>query len=252
MFMRHVKKWGGGVLDALLPPQCLTCDAPVSEQGSFCAGCFGSAVFITEPCCIACGRPFSHAAEGGRDMICQRCFAEPPAWRQSRAALLYDAHSRKIVLSLKHGDRTDLAQALGGMMARAGVKLLAEADLVVPVPLHPAKLRARRYNQAALLARDIGRRSATAVCVDLLVRTRATLPLGDLSAEHRAAMMDGAIGVRRGRGNRLLGQHVLLIDDVLTTGATAGACARALLGSGAAQVDVLVAARVPDPRDALG
>ena len=133
-------------------------------------------------------------------------------------------------------------------MARAGAALLHDADLLVPVPLHRRRLIARRYNQAALLARALSRRTGLPVLLDGLWRTRATRPLGDLSAAARALQVDGAFALRPARAAAVLGRRVLLIDDVLTSGATSAACTRALLAAGAADVDVLVAARVPDPR----
>lgn len=237
------------MLDALLPPQCLCCDAPVGGQGQLCSSCFSAVHFITDPCCASCGRPFSHAGEGDAKGLCPGCHAARPAWGQARAAMVYDAHSKGMVLALKHGDRPELANALGAMMARAGAAMLRRVDLLVPVPLHPARLRARRYNQAALLARAVGRSSGTAVQVDALVRLHATQPLGELSAEDRAATVAGVFAARRGAGARLAGLRVALVDDVLTSGATAEACTLALLHAGVAAVDVLVAARVPHPRD---
>lgn len=239
---------GGAVLDALLPPQCVLCDAPVTAGGGFCRPCFAAVHVISPPCCTCCGVPFGHAGQAGRDSVCPRCLEHPPPWRCARAALQYDVHSRRIILALKHGDRTELAAPLGAMMARAGAALLAEAEIIVPVPLHPQRLRARRYNQAALLARAVGRIGGVSVGVDILVRTRATSPLGELSAEQREVMVAGAFGVRLGSGVRIHGRRVLLVDDVLTSGATARGCVQALIGAGAARVDVLAAARVPDPR----
>jgi ComF family protein len=245
---RRVGRIGRAVLDALLPPQCLTCDTPVAEPGHFCAGCFTATHFITEPHCRRCGVPFAHALEGGVERICPQCRDMPPPWGQARAALRYDIHSRRVILPLKHGDRTELARALAPMMARAGAVLLAEADLLVPVPLHRRRLRARRYNQSALLAQQLHRLTELPVCVDALIRLRATPPLGTLSAEQRARAVDGVFALRPGRDSLIRGRRILLIDDVLTSGATAGACARVLLAAGAARVDVLTAARVPDPR----
>jgi ComF family protein len=152
------------------------------------------------------------------------------------------------VLPFKHADRTELAGVLAAHMARAGAALLHEADLLVPVPLHRRRLFQRRYNQAALLARALARPARIAVLPDALARLRATPPLGDKSAAERAVTVAGAFAVRPGRAMRIAGQRVLLIDDVMTSGATANACAAALLAAGAADVAVLVAARVPDPR----
>jgi ComF family protein len=235
------------VLDLLLPPSCLTCDAAVDAPGRFCATCFDKAQFITQPFCRRCAAPFSHAGQGVAG-ICPHCIEYPPTWSQARAALRYDAHSRRLILPLKHGDRPELARSLAPMMVRAGAAVLERADLLVPVPLHPSRLRARRYNQAALLAREISRIATVPARLDALVRLRITQPLGDLSADERARTVQNAFAPRRGATPALQGHRIVLIDDVLTSGATCGACTLALLAAGASNVDVLVAARVPDPR----
>lgn len=235
-------------LDLLLPPECLTCDAPVDVPGRFCARCFAITAFITDPMCAVCGVPFTHPGQGGPEGLCPGCRSHPPPWGQARAALRYDAQSRRLVLPMKHADRPDLARPLAALMARAGAGLLDRAEVLVPVPLHRRRLFARRYNQAALLSAALARLAARPAVLDALVRVRATPSLGDLTAEARAATVAGAFAVRPNRRPRLAGRRVLLIDDVMTSGATASACAGALLSAGAAEVDVLVAARVPDPR----
>jgi ComF family protein len=235
-------------LDVLLPPQCLTCDAPVPDPGLFCRDCFNATCFIAEPCCRTCGVPFAFALEGGFERLCPQCRDSPPPWRHARAAMEYDAHSRRTILPLKYADRTELAPALARMMARAGATLLKDADLLVPVPMHPSRLRRRRYNQAALLARALARISHIPTCLDALARSRATRPLEALSAERRAATVANAIQVTPQGRCHLPGRNVVLIDDVLTSGATAAACTLALQAAGAASIDILVAARVPDPR----
>ena len=154
----------------------------------------------------------------------------------------------RLILPFKHADRIELVRGLAPLMARAGAALLAGAEILVPVPLHRRRLFTRRYNQAALLARALGGVARRPAILDALIRHRATVPLGDRNAEERALEVAGAFIVRPGRAAALAGRHVLLIDDVMTSGATANACARALRGAGAAAVDVLVAARVPDPR----
>jgi len=240
--------FGRAILELLLPPHCPTCDTQVAIQGTFCPTCFNALSFITEPLCRICGRPFTSLARTDPSRTCITCSSEPPPWREARGALLYNGAARKLILPLKHADRQENATFLATHMARAGRALLADADLLVPVPLHRWRLFRRGYNQAALLAQALSRHSRTPVCLDALRRTRRTRMLGHLSAAERAREMHGAIGARPSRAARIAGARVLLIDDVMTTGATAGACAHALLEAGAAHIDVLVASRVADPR----
>ncbi len=231
------------LLDLLLPPQCLACDRPVSAPGQLCGGCFGRMTFIARPLCARCGAP----ASAGAAALCRHCERHPPLYDRARGALRYDEQSRPLLLGFKYADRTELAPALARFMAQAGAALLREADLLVPVPLHRARLLARRYNQAALLALALGRQAGRPVLVDALRRHRHTTPLGQLSAAARRDMLAGSIAVMPRQAHRLAGRRVLLIDDVLTSGATADACAQALLAAGALAVDVLAAARVAPP-----
>ena len=243
---------GSRALDALLPPHCLTCDAPVAVQGTQCAECFAGLSFVTAPWCEVCGVPFPHRGAGLPDgaggLLCETCAAQRPAFDAARAALRYDDGARRLILPFKHADRTELAAPLAARMARAGAALLARAELIAPVPLHWRRLWQRRYNQAALLAAALGRRAHRPVIPDLLRRTRATPPLGDHGAAERAELVADAFDVAARHRARLAGRRVLLVDDVMTSGATAEACARALRTAGAAAVDVLAAARVPDRR----
>ncbi len=245
--MAQIKAVCRGVLDLLLPPLCARCGETVSEPGQLCAGCFQQMSFIAEPLCRGCGVPFATVAQAGAARICETCTRSPPPWRQARAALLYDDAAKSLILPLKHDDRGDLIAVLGLHMHRAGAALLAGADLLVPVPLHRRRLLHRRFNQAALLAQEVGRRAGLPVLSDGLRRPHATGALGFSSARERAEALRGAIVPRAERRARLAGKRVLLIDDVLTSGATARACAEALLDAWALNVDVLVASRVPHP-----
>ncbi len=237
-----LRRWGRLALDVLVPPLCLACENPVADPGQFCAACFAQVHLIAPPLCERCGVPFEAAGQGGARGVCTDCRTEPPAWQRARAPLAYDAVARRLVLPLKYADRPETARHLAPLMARAGAALLAEAQVIVPVPLHRRRLFERRYNQAAVLARALARPAVPAL-LDALVRTRATAPLGELGREARALAVAGAFAVRSARAAALRGKNVLLVDDVLTSGATAGGCARALLEAGAASVDVLALAR---------
>jgi len=235
-------------LDLLLPPTCILCSTPVDAPGLLCGACFGELNAVGAPCCFCCGVPFElawHAAEGG---LCQRCIDSPPPFERARAALRYDNASRRLVLPFKHGDRIEFAAVLARLMVQAGADLLREADVIVPVPLHRRRLFVRRYNQAALLAQALGRMTGRRAMVDALARVAATRSLDGKSAAERRDEVAAAFAVRPRRASQLEGRRILLIDDVMTSGATAAACGAALLAAGAAAVDVLVAVRVPDPR----
>jgi ComF family protein len=243
-----MRRSGRVALDLLLPPRCAACDASVDEQGALCADCFGRTNFVTAPMCVRCGVPFASVEQGGAEGLCPGCHEHPPLFRQARAALRYDDHARRLILPLKHGGRIELARVLAPMMLRGGSAVVSGAEVLVPVPLHRRRLFERTYNQAAVLAFAVGRLAGRPVLPDALLRTRRTAPLDEKSPEERAREVAGAITVRRSRGGRIAGRSVLLIDDVMTSGATSNACAAALLEAGATAVDVLVAARVPDPR----
>ena len=232
-------------LDALLPPQCLGCGALVDEPGALCAECWDSVVFLGPPECAACGLPFEYSL--GEGALCGACSRHRPVFERARAAIAYDDASRRLILAFKHGDRTDAAPAFARWLVRAGGALVGDAECIVPVPLHWSRLFARRYNQAALLAQHLGRLAGVPVVPDTLVRRRRTPAQVRMGWAARRRNLAGACTVRpRGRA-RLEGRRVLLVDDVLTTGATATACARTLLRAGAGAIDVLTLARVVRP-----
>jgi ComF family protein len=237
---------GRQLIDAILPPRCQKCGALVTAPGSLCSACWSELHFLSAPCCACCGYPFEREVVPGA--LCASCMAAPPSYRRARAALAYDAGSRDMILAFKHADRAELAKLFVRWMAQAGDELLQEADLIVPVPLHWRRLLFRRYNQAALLALLLGRLSGKPVVPDLLLRRRATEKQGHLSRLGRARNVQGAFGLRPSDRRRLAGKRVLLIDDVITTGATVEGCCRTLLGAGAAGVDVLALAQVIRPR----
>ncbi|WP_425450287.1 ComF family protein [Virgifigura deserti] len=240
-----VRRIGRAALNAVLPPRCLKCGAVVDQPGLLCPSCWASVTFLAPPCCAACGYPFEFAM--GEGALCGACSRDRPLYDRARAVLRYDEASRDIILGFKHGDRTDGASALGRWMARAGAELLAEAEVIVPVPLHWLRLFTRRYNQAALLALALSRSSGVPVAVDVLRRRRATPPQGRMSATARRRNVEGAFVVKPERRDRIADRRVLLVDDVLTTGATVNACTRALRRGGAAAVDILTVAQVVRP-----
>jgi ComF family protein len=234
-------------LDLVYPPLCMSCRAQVREPGALCAACWQAVHFLDGPMCACCGLPFEF--DPGPGTLCAACHADPPAFDAARAVMRYDEASRGPILALKHGDRLDLAPAFARWLDRGGRALLDEADLILPVPLHRARLWSRRYNQAAELARGLGRLSGKPTQLFALQRARATPSQGAMpSATARRRNMRGAFRVDPRHKSAIAGRNILLVDDVLTTGATVEACARALKRAGAAKVLVLALARVVRPR----
>jgi ComF family protein len=234
-------------LDIALPTLCVSCREPVNGEG-VCAKCWAKLSFIAPPYCPRLGIPFVY--DPGPELLSMEAIANPPAYQRARAAVRYDDVARTLVHALKYQDRTDLAPAMGRWMARAGRELLEGADALAPVPLHWRRGWSRRYNQSGALARVIERQSGVKLASEALRRVRPTQQQIGLSRSERASNVQGAFKVAPERKADIAGRRVILVDDVLTSGATVDACARALLRAKAAQVDVLVFARVVDTHKA--
>ncbi len=231
-----------GALDWILPPRCLACGTVVDETGTLCADCWGRLTLISDPICRVCGIPLP--VDPGGDPVCGACFAEPPSFARARAGLVYDDASRPLILGFKHADRTHAVRVLARLALIPAREILAEADLVAPVPLHRWRLFRRRYNQSALLAGALAKATGREHVPDLLERVRATRTQGGLDRRQRERNVAGAMRVRAQHRDRVMGKAVVVVDDVITTGATVSACATALKRAGAARVDVIAAARV--------
>ncbi len=232
------------MLDQILPPRCAVTGDVVAEQGMLSPAGWQSLTFIASPFCRVCGVPFafSDPTLSGVEMLCPDCTESQPPFSAARAALVYDAGSRDLILRFKHADQTQLAVTFAPMLARCGGEILKEADMIVPVPLHRWRLLRRRYNQSALLALGLARECGKPCIPDALHRLRATPPQGHKRAKDRARNVRKAFTVKPGIDLR--GRKIILVDDVYTTGATVRECAHALNNSGAAAVYVLSVARV--------
>ena len=231
-------------LDLALPTLCPACREPIDGRG-LCPACWSKLSFITRPYCERLGIPFVY--DPGPGILSMEAIADPPAYHRARAAVRFDEISRALVHALKYGDRLDLAPMMGHWISRAGRELLAEADALVPVPLHWRRLWARRFNQSAMLAGAISADCGVPIAATALKRIKATAQQVGLSRSERAANIQGAFRVPEEAKPAVTGRRLVLVDDVLTSGATVEGCARALLRAGAANVDVLIFARVADP-----
>ena len=248
----HLARLRGGfravlrhALDAALPPLCPSCRDPLGDGVGLCAACWSKLSFIEPPYCARLGIPFTY--DPGPGLLSMEAIAAPPAYDRARAAVRYDDTARALVLSFKYGDRLDLAPMMGQWMARAGRELLKDSDALIPVPLHWSRLWSRRFNQSAALAGSISNAVGVPVLHDTLKRVRATPQQVGLSKTERADNVQGAFKVPPGQKAEVAGRRLVLVDDVLTSGATVDTCARALLRAGAKHVDVLVFARVVAP-----
>ena len=236
--MRHgMQRVAVALRDALYPLTCLLCHAPVGSPG-LCPACHRDAPFVTGAACDTCGAPLPGSADAPAS--CDGCLAAPPPWDDGHAAMRYAGSGRRLVLQLKHGDRTELAQAAALWIRRRARDVLTPDTVIVPVPLHRLRLLRRRYNQSAEIARALAHLSGSGYAPLALCRTRATLPQDHRSRPDRDANVAGSIALSQD----VAGAHVAVVDDVMASGATMAACARAVREGGAARVTALVLARV--------
>lgn len=229
-------------LRLIYPPRCLCCGDMVESEFGLCGPCWRDTPFITGLTCDRCGTPLigdSDVAE-----FCDDCLTIERPWARGRAVFLYEGNARKMTLALKHGDRQEIARGAGVWLAQAGRDLFADNPILAPVPLHWTRLISRRFNQAAVLSHAVARVAGLNCCPDLLLRTRRTISTKGMSQEARFAQMQNAITISRARANRVAGRSVVLIDDVMTSGATLSAAADACWAAGACDVSTLVLARV--------
>jgi ComF family protein len=228
--------------DIALPPLCLGCGRGVSAHAALCGDCWAGIDFIERPFCAVTGIPFPYDAGDGA--VSAAAVAYPPAYARARAAMRYDDGAARIIHRFKYSDRMEAAPAFARWLARIGSDILSEADMVAPVPLHKRRLFSRRFNQSAELARALARNAGLAYQPELLARVRATRPQVGLSGDQRRRNVAGAFRLGPGAQALVRDRHVVLVDDVMTTGATAEACAKVLVQAGAAEVSVLCLARV--------
>lgn len=232
-----------GALRLFYPPQCLACGEGIREEGALCPDCWRETRFITGAACDCCGTPLPEGEDAGETLVCDDCMTERPPWDRGRAALVYGGAARGMILALKHGDRPDLAPPLAAWLARATAPLVAPGTIVVPVPIHWRRLMTRKYNQAELLAAPLARFLGCAMVPDLLTRQRHTEGQDHKSPEARRANVAGAITLGRRQADGVKGRSVLLVDDVMTSGATLSAATEVLQAAGAGPVSVAVLAR---------
>lgn len=239
---RAIRRAVAACADVVVPPCCLSCKARIVAHHNLCAACWSTVQFIRPPLCDVLGMPLPYDI-GGR-AVSAAATARPPAYDRARAAAHYSGEMRSLVHKLKYADRQDVRVLLGRWLCDTAQELLPGADVIVPVPLSRWRLLWRQFNQAAVLARELSRHTDIAMDPLLLTRARTTRSQVGLTRDQRRRNVAGAFAVTRGARRRLAGKNVLLVDDVVTTGATVEACARALKRAGAARVDVLALAMV--------
>lgn len=244
MVVHNTKRMGLGVLDFLLPPRCPSCGTRIADNGHLCGACWGQMAMISAPMCGRCGLPFAAGDLDGAE--CGACMREQPEFDWARAAVVYDDKAKSLILGLKYGGIGSGVPALGRMMAGA-IARENRPDLIIPVPLHSRRLLMRRFNQSQLLAKTLATTLSLPLEPFVLERRKATPSQGTLNRKGRKRNVAGAFRVSARGRQMIAGKSVLLVDDVLTTGATASACAKALKHGGASHVGLVVFARVKHP-----
>jgi ComF family protein len=228
-------------LDFVLPARCLMCGRVLAGSDGVCADCFNTIDFVDEPKCAFCGRPFEFMPGRRGNPVCVKCLRSKPRFDSCVSAVIYSEGAKKIILPFKHGDKTNLAKFMAGVMVARGSGLIGKCNVIMPVPIHLFRMLKRKYNQAALLARFVGKSSGKPVFYNALVRKRSSPPQGHMGEKERIRNVKGVFAVKSRA--KLKGLKVLLIDDVFTTGATVNECAAVLKKAGASRVYVLTFAR---------
>ena len=231
------------VIQAIYPPQCVACDAATDADFGLCGKCWGETDFITGLVCHSCGTPLA-GDDDGTPVQCDDCMTVARPWDQGRAVFAYAGVGRRIVLGLKHSDRTDYVPAVAHWMVQRIAKMHVLDPVLVPVPLHWTRLVKRRYNQSGLLAQAIAKETGHDVCVTALLRPKRTNLLDGHNREARFAALSDAITANPKSAGRIAARNILLVDDVMTSGATLAACTEALRAGGASNVSIVTLARV--------